>query len=60
MTQEKIPMPLQILTPQEHEAQLLRLEILLRDNPDSEDIEPLVDLIESYENIHYPYPVISP
>lgn len=50
---------LPISTPQKHEAQLVRLEILMREQEDSDDMALLVDMIESYDNIHYPEPVYS-
>ncbi|MDL0457439.1 hypothetical protein O3J91_06675 [Yersinia pestis] len=43
-----------ITTTQEHEERLIYLEKLLREQPESSEIEPLVNAIEAYENIHYP------
>lgn len=46
-----------ITTAQEHEERLNYLEKLLREQPESIEIEPLVNVIEAYENIHYAFEV---
>ncbi|EKN4882323.1 TPA: hypothetical protein PXO68_003166 [Yersinia enterocolitica] len=50
---------MKIETPEQHEAQLMRLEQLMKLNPalntpEDVEIENLAVAIEVYENIHYP------
>ncbi|ABS45608.1 hypothetical protein YpsIP31758_A0011 (plasmid) [Yersinia pseudotuberculosis IP 31758] len=50
---------IKIETPEQHEAQLMRLEQLMKLNPalntpEDVEIEKLAGAIEAYENIHYP------